>query len=96
MLLGCGAGLGPSEEAPGHAEMADHDLAVVEREKQIFAAPADGLDTAPFEAGCEIRRQGKAQIAAPHRDARYAMAFELGCQATADGLDFGKLGHGRL
>ena len=96
MLLGRRARFGPSEQAPGHAEMADHDLTVVEREKQVFAAPADGLDTAPFEAGREIRRQRKAQIATPHRDARYAMAFEHGRQATADGLDFGKLGHVRL
>ena len=76
MLSRLVAGLGPQEQAPRHAEMADHNLAVIEREEQILASPADGLYEAPFEAAGKISRQGNAQVAAANSDARETVAFE--------------------
>jgi hypothetical protein len=81
------------EEAAGHAEVHDQDLAGGEVGEEVFGAASQRQDPLPREPLCEIRGKRIAQVRPAQFDAFEQGSRHHGFQATADGLDLGKLGH---
>ena len=84
---------GLDQHPPGHAEMNDQRAGIVEREHEIFAAPAERENPAAREARFEIVRQRQAKVAPAHLDLGDPLALDGEAEAAADGFDFGQFGH---
>ena len=74
-------------ERPGHAEVHDEDGAVVEMGTEIFRAPVEGLDPAPFEPLDETLGKRKPQVRPALLDLLDRRADEDGRETATDGLD---------
>jgi hypothetical protein len=81
-------------KVPGHTEVREPYLGVVEADQQVLAASLDALDAPSAEPLGERRRQGKAEVRAPLRNPDESLADQHRDEPPPYRLDFGKFGHG--
>lgn len=86
---------GQHAQVTGHTEV-DDQCAAAEVNQQVFAAPAGGENTLPFEQAIETGREGPSQAAATLDHAADPAAFEKRRKSAAGDFDFGQFWHQRL
>jgi len=84
-----GVRIASDDKASRHAEMNDKNLAVIQRQKEIFGPSADMDYAAAGQTARQVRREWNAQIRAVLANRGDDAAFEHGSEAARNGFDFG-------
>ena len=79
---------------PRHAEVQHHRIAAISIDQPIFGAPPAGDDGRPRQSLAQPIGERPAQIGTVPRPPVKALSEPAGSEATHDGFDFGKFGHG--
>lgn len=81
-------------KAARHAQVAQEG-ALGETEQEIFPPALQGQDWLTCQEVAQMAGHGPAQPSVADPNAGEAASFQVRCEATADGFDFGQFGHGR-
>ena len=79
--------------APGHAQMDQQHLPIIEIAQNVFRPAGQLIDLAPGHAVDKVFRKRKAQIGAPLHHMVDNMAFHHGNKTTGNGFDLWQFGH---
>ena len=82
------------QHSPGHAEMAEQHLAVVEMHQDVFRPAIDPLEPAPGDALGEVRGHWPAQIRAALHQPGQDPALQVGGETPANGFNVRQFRHG--